>query len=274
MKKHLSTIALVLVLLFGVAIMLYPVVSDYINAQSHAKVITLYTAAVTDAKDYSTEWEAARAFNEKLRSKGNRFSLSESEKATYNELLNVNGVGIIGYIKIPKIDVSLPMYHGTSDAVLQVGVGHIEGTSLPTGDIGTHSAFSGHRGLPSATLFTNLDRLEIGDTFTLNVLDKTLVYEVDQILVVLPNEMDALAIDPEQEYCTLITCTPYGINSHRMLVRGHRVTVNDVILVSDIQPIDSTLVTTVVAVPLLVLWLIWLAAFVGGKHGKTKRKER
>lgn len=273
MKKHLSTIVLVLVLLCGLAIMLYPVVSDYVSTRSHVRQITSYTAAITQQKDYSAQWEAARAFNETLSGNANRFYLTKEQREAYNQALNVSGTGVMGYIKIPKIDVSLPVYHGTSDAVLQAGVGHIEGTSLPTGDVGTHIALSGHRGLPSATLFTNLDRLGIGDAFTLKILDQTLTYEVDQILVVLPNEMDALAIDPSQEYCTLITCTPYGVNSHRLLVRGHRVEVRDRTLLTDAQQVDKLLVAFVVAVPLLLFMVVWLTTHLC-KSRTTKRKER
>ena len=225
MKKHLSTIFLVLVLFLGVAILLYPTVSDYWNSFHQSRAIASYIEEVesVDPAEYEREWARAREYNRALINKPNRFLLDEEEYAEYESLLNLTGSGIMGYIEIPKINCSLPVYHGTDEAVLQIAVGHIEGTSLPTGDIGTHTVLSGHRGLPSAKLFTDLDQLEEGDLFVIRVMDQIMTYEVDQILIVLPEEMDGLAIDPEQDYCTLVTCTPYGINSHRLLVRGHRV---------------------------------------------------
>lgn len=180
----------------------------------------------------------------------------------YESLLNVSGNGIIGYIDIPSINCSLPIYHGTSEPVLQITVGHIEGTSLPTGGAGTYAALSGHRGLPSARLFTDLDRLVKGDTFILSILDETLTYEVDQILIVEPHELDALQIDEEMDYCTLVTCTPYGINSHRMLVRGHRVEneaeVRTIRVTADAIQIEPVYVAPLVAAPLLLLLLLAL----------------
>ena len=224
MKKHLSTIFLVLVLFLGVAILLYPTVSDYWNSFHQSRAIASYIEEVesVDPAEYEREWARAREYNRALINKPNRFLLDEEEYAEYESLLNLTGSGIMGYIEIPKINCSLPVYHGTDEAVLQIAVGHIEGTSLPTGDIGTHTVLSGHRGLPSAKLFTDLDQLEEGDLFVIRVMDQIMTYEVDQILIVLPEEMDGLAIDPEQDYCTLVTCTPYGINSHRLLVRGRR----------------------------------------------------
>lgn len=176
-----------------------------------------------DEELYQKFWEDAKAYNLTLIGKANRFTMSEEEREEYEGLLDISGSGIIGYVEIPAIDCKLPIYHGSDEAVLQIAVGHIEGSSLPVGGAGTHCVLSGHRGLPSAKLFSNLDKLEIGDTFMLKVLDETLTYEVDQILVVEPDETEALAIEEGEDYCTLITCTPYGINTHRLLVRGHRV---------------------------------------------------
>ena len=188
--------------------------------------------------------------------------MTDEERAEYESLLNVSGSGIIGYIEIPLIGCSLPIYHGTDEAVLQIAVGHIEGTSLPTGGPGTHSVLSGHRGLPSAKLFTDLDKLTVGDNFILRILDETLTYEVDQILIVLPYEMDALEIDPEMDYCTLVTCTPYGINSHRLLVRGHRVENQEeaktVRVTADAMQIEPVIVAPLVAAPMLLILLIIL----------------
>ena len=275
MKKNLLTILLVTIMVLGALVMLYPTVSNYVNSRAQSHMVTSYTSSVKGSKDYSAEWEAARAFNASLNAKGNCVVMTDSERAAYETLLNIDGTGMMGVIEIPKINVSLPLYHGTSDSVLQRGVGHLEGTSLPTGDVGTHPVFSGHRGLPSAKLFTDLDKVEVGDRFTVSVYDQKLIYEVDQILVVLPEETEALAIDPEQELCTLVTCTPYGVNSHRMLVRGHRVQESSgAALTSDLERIDTIVSGAAAAVPLAVLLVIWFITSLVGKHGTTKRKER
>lgn len=264
MRKHLSTIILILVFLVGLSLLLYPTVSDYWNSLHQSRAISQYSEQVADLDNESYEevWQAAREYNKSLVNKANRFTLTEEEKAEYEALLNVSDNGVIGYIEIPSIDCTEPIYHGTEEAVLQVAVGHIEGSSLPTGGIGTHCVISGHRGLPGARLFTDLDKLTEGDTFILSVLDETLTYEVDQILIVEPDELDALEIDPEQDYCTLVTCTPYGINSHRMLVRGHRVeneaAVSTVRVTADAVQIEPVLVAPLVAAPLLLLLLVAL----------------
>ena len=223
-----ATIILALIFLAGLCLILYPAVSDYWNTLHQSRAIAEYAKKVAqmDAEDYERQWEAARDYNRRLLEKADRYEMTEEERAEYESLLNISGNGIIGTIEIPSISVSLPLYHGTSEGVLQVAAGHLESSSLPTGDKGTHCAISGHRGLPSAKLFTDLDQLENGDTFSLKVLDRVFTYEVDQILVVDPYDLEALEIDPEQDYCTLITCTPYGINTHRLLIRGHRIEVS------------------------------------------------
>ena len=225
MRKHLVTIIIIVVFLVGLSVLLYPYVSDFFNARSQSRAVASYheAVAVMSRQDLAEMWEAARAYNEALVRKQDRFHPTDEEHEAYNGLLSVTTSGIMGTLEIDAIGVRLPIYHGTSEGVLQVGIGHFEGTSLPIGGVGTHAVITGHRGLPSSTLLTNLDRLEIGDTFVLYVLDDSLWYEVDQIIVVEPDDMGALGIDPEMDYCTLITCTPYGINSHRMLVRGHRI---------------------------------------------------
>lgn len=272
MRKHLSTIILILVFLVGLSLLLYPTVSDYWNSLHQSRAIAQYSeqVAALDNEAYEELWEDARRYNEALLDNSHRFMPTEEESEEYNSLLNVSGRGIIGYIQIPSINCSLPIYHGTSESVLQSATGHIEGTSLPTGGLGTHSAISGHRGLPSARLFTDLDRLTQGDTFTLSILDETLTYEVDQILIVEPDELDALKIDPEQDYCTLVTCTPYGINSHRMLVRGHRIEneaeARTVRVTADAIQIEPVFAAPLVAAPLLILLLIALLV------GTRKRK--
>ena len=276
MKKHLSTIFLVLVLFLGVAILLYPTVSDYWNSFHQSRAIASYIEEVesVDPAEYEREWARAREYNRALINKPNRFLLDEEEYAEYESLLNLTGSGIMGYIEIPKINCSLPVYHGTDEAVLQIAVGHIEGTSLPTGDIGTHTVLSGHRGLPSAKLFTDLDQLEEGDLFVIRVMDQIMTYEVDQILIVLPEEMDGLAIDPEQDYCTLVTCTPYGINSHRLLVRGRRTENQEmetiIKVVADATQIKPVLVAPVLALPMLLVLLVWMMVSTGKKQRRRK----
>lgn len=228
MRKHLSTIVLVILLLIGLSLLLYPTVSDYWNSFHQTRAIATYAenVAALDNASYDAIWDAARQYNRNLCSRSNSFLLSEEQKAEYESLLDISGQGVMGYIEIPEIDVSLPIYHGTEDPVLQVAVGHLEWSSLPVGGESTHCVLSGHRGLPSAKLFTNLDKLREGDTFLLRVLDEILTYEVDQILIVEPQDTAALEIVEGQDYCTLVTCTPYAINTHRMLVRGTRVPYN------------------------------------------------
>lgn len=266
MKKHLSTILLVIVLVAGLSLLLYPTVSDYWNSFHQSQAIVSYTENVTEMNDVSYDhvWAAAHAYNETLHKKYPRYYFTEKQTEEYNALLNVAGNGIMCYIEIDKINCKLPIYHGTDEGVLQVAVGHIAGSSLPVGGVGTHCAVSGHRGLPSAKLFTNLDQMVIGDTFLVHVLDEILTYEVDQILVVEPDDMSALEIDPEQDYFTLVTCTPYGINSHRLLVRGHRVeTVIEeekapVVIEPGAEMIDEWLVVPFIAGPILFVLLLIL----------------
>ena len=273
-KQTLSTLLLVLVFLVGLSLLLYPTVSDYWNSLHQSRAIASYAeqVATLDNAAYDALWAEARAYNDTLRTKTDRFTLTDEELAEYNATLNVPGTNVIGYIEIPKIDCYLPIYHGTDEATLQVGVGHLEGSSLPVGGAGTHCVLSGHRGLPSAKLFTDLDQLAEGDTFVLYVLDETLTYEVDQIRIVEPQEVDELAIEDGQDYCTLVTCTPYGINTHRLLVRGHRVenaeTGQAAARVSaDAMQVDTAAVAPLVAVPLLLLLLFGLLF-------KTRRRRR
>ncbi len=264
MRKHLSTIVLVILLLIGLSLLLYPTVSDYWNSFHQTRAIATYAenVAALDNASYDAIWDAARQYNRNLCSRSNSFLLSEAQKAEYESLLDISGQGVMGYIEIPEIDVSLPIYHGTEDPVLQVAVGHLEWTSLPVGGESTHCVLSGHRGLPSAKLFTDLDKLREGDTFLLWVLDEILTYEVDQILIVEPQDTAALEIVEGQDYCTLVTCTPYGINTHRLLVRGHRIDnieeVKTVRVTADAVQIEPMLVAPVVAIPMLLILLILL----------------
>lgn len=277
MKRHLSTILLVMILFLGVAILLYPTLSDYYNSFHQSRAIASYIEQIEniDPTQYDEEWERARAYNAAMLNNPSRFNLTEEEYAEYETLLNLTGSGIMGYIDIPKINCTLPIYHGTDEAVLQIAVGHIEGSSLPTGGAACHTVLSGHRGLPSAKLFTDLDKLEEGDLFVIRVLNEIMTYEVDQILIVLPTELDALGIDPEMDLCTLVTCTPYGINSHRLLVRGHR-TENvemerNIKIVSDATQIDPALVAPVLAAPMLLVLLVWMLISTGRKSRRHSR---
>lgn len=267
MKKKTGspiTLLLILILLAGVSLLLYPTVSDYWNSFHQSRAIASYAEQVAkiDPDTYKQLWADAQAYNRSLIGKVGRYDMTDEERAKYESLLNVSGNGIIGYIEIPSIKCSLPIYHGTDEAILQIAVGHIEGTSLPVGGSGTHCVLSGHRGLPSARLFTDLDKMVEGDTFMMRVLDETLTYEVDQIRIVLPDEMDDLEIEEGKDYCTLVTCTPYGINSHRLLVRGHRVENQEeaqaIRVTSDAIQIEPLIIAPIVALPMLLALLIVL----------------
>ena len=263
MRKNFVTIAIILIFLVGLSVLLYPYVADFINSRNQSKAVASYREAVSNMseQDLSGLREAALEYNMSLSKKPDRFSPSEDEHMEYNSLLNVTTSGIMGTLEIEAIDVSLPIYHGTSEGVLQVGIGHFEGSSLPIGGIGTHAVITGHRGLPSSTLLTNLDRMEIGDSFVLRVLNETLWYQVDQILVVEPHDLSALGMAPDKDYCTLITCTPYGINSHRMLVRGFRVdapepntsTAPQTSVRAEANRVNAVLPLTVVLAPITVI---------------------
>jgi len=262
----LSTVILILVFIIGLSVMLYPTVSNYINSLTQSKMITGYNNDVSllNGEEYSKIWNDALEYNDSLLDNTTRFVPSEDDSKIYNSCLNVGGNGVMGYIEIEKIGVNLPIYHGVSEAVLQVGAGHIEGSSLPVGGIGTHCIISGHRGLPSAMLFTDLDKLEIGDVFIINILDETLTYEINLIQTVEPDQVDSLQIDKEKDLCTLVTCTPYGVNSHRLLITGTRVeneqtTVAPAIRVTaEAIQIDPLLVAPVLAAPLLLILLVML----------------
>ena len=264
MKRNLSTILLVLIFFIGLSLLLYPSVSDYWNSLHQSRAIATYAEAVAeiDQDQYDHIWDAATEYNRQIRSRANAYIMSDEEMAEYLELLDVSDNGIMGYIEIPSIKCSLPIYHGVDEAVLQIAVGHIEWTSLPVGGESTHCVLSGHRGLPRAKLFTDLDQLTLGDTFIMRVLDETLTYEVDQILIVEPQDVEALGITAGEDYCTLVTCTPYGVNTHRLLVRGHRVEnqeeASTIRVTADALQIEPVLVAPVVAVPMLLVLLVWL----------------
>ena len=275
-KNWIFTLLLLLIFLAGLSWLLYPTISDYWNTFHQSRAIASYVDTVAELDDdaYQEIWEQAQAYNAALPRDDTRFVPGEEEIAYYDTLLNVSGNGIMGYLEIPSIEVTLPVYHGTDEEVLQVAVGHIEGSSLPVGGPGTHSVISGHRGLPSATLLTDLDQLEIGDVFMLHVLDETLTYEVDQIHIVEPDDVSYLAIEEGEDLCTLVTCTPYGINTHRLLVRGHRIeTQAEAVSISvsaDAIQISPMIIAAALAVPVLLILLLWVL-FSSSRKGKSKR---
>ena len=276
MRRRLGNILLTLAFVVGIALLAYPSFSDWWNTFHQTRAIAGYTAKVAnmDREDFDRMWAEAEAFNEYLSKKTNRFNLTQEELATYNSILDVTGTGIMGYIDIPSIKISLPIYHGTDESILQIAIGHIAGTSFPIGGEGTHAAVSGHRGLPSARLFTDIDKLQAGDKFLLQILDRTLTYEVDQIRIVLPQELQDLEIDPYQDYVTLITCTPYGVNTHRLLVRGHRVD-NDntdaTRITADAMRFEPVIVAPLVAAPILLVLLIILLISTSKWNRQRKR---
>ena len=278
MKKNRSTIILILIFLVGLSVMLYPTVSDYINQKNQSRAVASYSEEVENLSDvdYQAYFDAADDYNRRLAETPDAFYRPE-EGSGYTDTLDVSGTGIMGYITISKIGVELPIYHGTSDGVLQVAAGHLEGSSLPVGGAGTHAVISAHRGLPSAKLFTNLDELEAGDTFTITVLDRVLTYEVDQISIVLPTETDLLQPVEGKDYVTLMTCTPYGINTHRLLVRGKRIenaeNQKHIRVTADALRIEPIIVAPALAVPMLLVMLVVMLAVPHLRKRKNQREE-
>jgi len=277
-RERPVTIILVIVLLAGLAIFLYPTISNWWNERVQSRAVATYDEAVADLTEesYTAYLEAAEAYNEALAEVGSASAITDPDLVDedYWELLDITGTGIMGYITIDKIDVQLPIYHGTDTAVLAAGAGHLEGTSLPVGGESTHAVISAHRGLPSALLFTNLDELEVGDTFSITVLDQVLTYKVDQITIVLPEEIENLYIEEGKDYCTLMTCTPYGINTHRLLVRGVRTDNADARMhvSAEAYRIDTLTVAAAIAVPLLAALLVWVLVRTR-KIKKTEKSE-
>jgi len=277
MKNKLPTVILIAVFLIGLSVLLYPTVSDFINARNQSRAIAGYTKEVADMDNALSllSIEAARDYNNRLMEKENRYLFDENDYKDYYSQLKVPNSSVIGYLEIPAIDVRLPIYHSTNEAVLQVGIGHLEGSSLPVGGDGSHTVLSGHRALPSATLLSNLDKVGLGDTFSFQIFDEKLTYEVDQILVVEPNDISSLNMEANKDLATLVTCTPYGINSHRLLVRGHRVdtaqeqTLIQASVTGNAIRIDKRKVAPIVAAP----FLIFIVAIYGIWHKVYKRKE-
>ncbi len=261
MKKHISTIILILIFFVGLLVLLYPIVSDWWNSKVQTKAIAAYEENISEMNeaDYEAEFAKADAYNASLREISMPL-LNYEQAAGYEDILNVMGNGMIGYVTIDKINVKLPIYHGTSDNILNVAVGNLRGSSLPVGGIGTHSVLSAHRGLPSAKLFSDLDKLKERDTFTITVLNRLLTYEVDHISIVEPDKIEELYIEEDKDYCTLMTCTPYGINTHRLLVRAHRIENEEgaVVLTNDAYELDSLILVPVVAAPLLLILFVFI----------------
>jgi sortase A len=271
-KRKSTTIILVIIFLVGFCVLLYPAVSNYVNSRNCAKAIDEYDENVANLQEEEKEQMLAdaKAYNKKIAKSKTNFINGDPSDEEYKSLLDVNGDGMMGYITITKIDVRLPIYHGTGEDALVHSVGHIEGSSLPIGGKSTHTVISGHRGLPSATLFSNLDKLEVGDTFVITVLGEKLTYEVDQIRVVLPDEVSELDVVEGKDYVTLVTCTPYGINTHRLLVRGHRIASDEALdVASDALQIDTKLVAVVISIPILLVLIIWVLV-----HYRTKNKKK
>ena len=265
-KENFVTAILIILLLVGLFLVLYPTVSDYWNSFHQSKAVASYLQDVEDMEESKKDSlrEEARIYNEKLpQNVTPSLQVSGYDKTFYNETFKVSKSGIMAYIEIPKLNTTLPIYHGTDETVLQVAIGHIPGTSFPIGGKGSHAVVSGHRGLPSARLFTDIDHLVEGDIFLIQVLDETLTYQIDQILTVLPQEVSALRVDPDQDYVTLTTCTPYGINTHRLLVRGHRVAnlKGDVRVVSEASQVEVLLIAPFIAILIFVVILLVVVVY-------------
>lgn len=264
MKKHTSTLFLVLILVLGLSLLLYPSFSDWWNSFHSSRAIASYAEQVAniDEDKYHALWDEAWQYNRSLLERTNHFSLTEEQNTLYPDIMNISGNGIMGYVEVPSLKITLPIYHGTDEGVLQIAVGHLDWTSLPVGGESSHCVISGHRGLPSARLFTDLDKMAEGDIFLMRILDEVLTYEVDQIRIVEPNELQDLLIQRGEDLCTLVTCTPYGINTHRLLVRGHRIEnleeAKAVRVTADALQIEPILVAPFLATPLLLILLIML----------------
>lgn len=271
---RLFTIILVAALFVGLSLLAYPSFADYWNSFHQSRAVMTYAENVADMnkEEYERILDEARIYNAELAERGINWKLSDEEREAYMSQLDVGGNGIMGYIRIQKIDVMLPIYHGTEEGILQTSIGHLEETSLPVGGSSTHSMLSGHRGLPSARLFTDLDKLREGDTFTMTVLNETLTYEVDHIWIVEPSDLSHLTIEEGKDYCTLITCTPYGINTHRLLVRAHRIdNLNgDAMVVADAIQIRPVFIAPFLAVPILLMLLIYVLISTSARYRKKK----
>ena len=271
-RPSFSTVLMMSLLLVGAAVIAYPTFADWWNSYHQHRAISDYVRVVEEADETTIDamLEEARRYNVRLTYNVNRFSMSDAELEEYRSVLNPTGSGIMGYVQVPKIGISYPIYHGVEERTLQTSIGHLEGTSLPVGGPSTHAAVTGHRGLPSAKLFSDLDKLREGDLFTVTVLTQTIAYEVDQIRIVEPEDMSALNIEKDEDYMTLVTCTPYGVNTHRLLVRGHRTDG-----VSRIQaiPAEAVQIPNYIAVPAVGIPMLftYLAVTLLADRGSLRR---
>ena len=258
MKKN-KTIIMVLLFFMGLLVLLYPTLSDFYNQKVQSAAIVNYESILSEyeEKDYTDLFEAANKYNEDLKKLSEPYLMHKKLK-NYNNIINANGKGMMGYIQIDKIKVELPIYHGTTEEVLNVAVGHLEGSSIPVGGLGTHSVLSAHRGLPSTKLFTDLDKLEIGDVFIVTILNRQLTYQIDHIEIVEPHNINNLKIDPKEDYLTLMTCTPYGINTHRLLVRGKRIEniEKPLYITTEAFKVSTITVTSLVSIPIILSLLL------------------
>jgi len=277
LRKHLVNLILTCVILTGLGLIAYPTFSDWWNSFHQSRAIRTYAAAVAgmSREDYDRIISSAEEYNRRLAETGSVWNPSEEQLRAYARELSVDASGIMGYIDIPKIGIKLPVYHGVDESVLQVAIGHIAGSSLPIGGETSHSILSGHRGLPSACLFTNLDEVVEGDIWTLTVLDRTYTYECDQILVVEPTDFSALGMEAGKDYCTLVTCTPYGINSHRLLVRGHRIAnaSGEANAIADAILIESFYIAPFIAVPIMIVLILEMLIVTGRRRRKKAAVE-
>ena len=263
MQSRKSTIILLVSFFIGLSVLLYPAVSSYWNSKTQSKAIVNYEAMLAAYKpeDYSEIFNAADEYNRTLYSLEVPMMEYKKIEAKYWKTLDISSTGMMGYLTVPKINQELPVYHGTSDAVLSVAAGHIQGTSLPVGGENTHTVVSAHRGLPTAVLFTHLDRMEIGDTFYFTILDRKITYEVDQIRIVEPSDVSLIKIEDSKSYCTLLTCTPYGINTQRLLIRAHQTDASqksNIYIANEAYRVEPLIVMPVVALPIIFVLLIYV----------------
>ena len=276
---NLTNLMFLGIFIAGLAIFFYPSVSNYINSKNQSRAISTYDEALANMskEDYEKYWQAAYQYNENLFQKGSNFALSDEEMKEYYEVLDPTGTGIMGHIEIENIGVDLPIYHGVDETVLQVGIGHLPGTSLPAGTTNSHAVLSGHRGLPSSKLFSDLDQMIVGDTFLLHIMDQTFAYEVDQINIVLPEETGGLGVTAGEDYVTLVTCTPYGVNTHRLLVRARRVDYNEetkLIVPADATRYNYLVVAPFIAAPMILILFIWFMASTSKPKKKKAKGEK
>ena len=269
-KKNLFTVIMVTGLVIGVGLLLYPSVANYWNSFHQTRAIMSYQETVSkmDTAEYERILNDAKKYNKELAKTGLIWNMTDAQRKEYNSKLKIEGTDVMAYISMPKFHIRVPIYHGTEESVLQIAIGHLEGSSLPVGGKSTHCLISGHRGLPSARLFTDLDKVKEGDTWTITTLNETLTYECDQIRIVEPDDLSNLQIVEGEDLCRLITCTPYGINTHRLLIRGHRIPNADGVaeLTADAIQIEPIYVAPIMAVPALIILLIVM--LLSARHAK------